>query len=95
MDVHRITDLKIDTRVVSCLDRKTIAGFEFDAYGAHYDGFPVPYITFACALGMQHREVDLLVTKLRKTIHEWRAKQKLRPAESDMETMGGVVEINK
>ncbi|ETI56790.1 O-phosphoseryl-tRNA(Sec) selenium transferase [Phytophthora nicotianae CJ01A1] len=61
-------------RVVSCLDHKTIAGHEFPSFGAHYDGFPVAYVTFACALGMRHDEVDLLVTKLRKTIHEWRAK---------------------
>ncbi|POM66011.1 O-phosphoseryl-tRNA(Sec) selenium transferase [Phytophthora palmivora] len=63
-------------RVVSCLDVKTIAGHEFNSFGAHHDGFPVAYITFACALGMQLDEVDLLVTKLRKTIHEWRAKQR-------------------
>ncbi|OWY94982.1 O-phosphoseryl-tRNA(Sec) selenium transferase, partial [Phytophthora megakarya] len=66
-------------RVVSCLDVKTIAGHELRSFGAHYDGFPVPYVTFACALGMQLDEVDLLVTKLRKTIHEWRAKQTKAP----------------
>ncbi|KAL4159729.1 hypothetical protein PRNP1_000302 [Phytophthora ramorum] len=62
-------------RVVSCLDSKTIAGHNFNSFGAHHDAFPVAYVTFACALGMQQNEVDLLVTKLRKTIHEWRAKQ--------------------
>ncbi|KAG7393547.1 hypothetical protein PHYPSEUDO_007384 [Phytophthora pseudosyringae] len=62
-------------RVVSCLDRKTIAGHEFNSFGAHHDGFPVAYVTFACALGMHRGEVDLLVTKLRKTMHEWRTKQ--------------------
>ncbi|KAL3668232.1 hypothetical protein V7S43_006329 [Phytophthora oleae] len=62
-------------RVVSCLDHKTIAGHEFNSFGAHHDGFPVAYVTFACALGMQRDEVDLLVTKVRKTIQEWRAKQ--------------------
>eukprot|EP00644_Phytophthora_capsici_P008098 jgi/Phyca11/10960/fgenesh1_pm.PHYCAscaffold_58_\ len=62
-------------RVVSCLDRKTIAGHDFDSFGAHYDEFPVAYVTFACALGMRRDEVDLLITKLRKTIQEWRTKQ--------------------
>jgi O-phospho-L-seryl-tRNASec:L-selenocysteinyl-tRNA synthase len=61
--------------VVSCLEHKTIAGHEFKSFGAHHDEFPVAYVTFACALGMQRGEVDLLVTKLSKTIHEWRAKQ--------------------
>ncbi|CAI5732857.1 unnamed protein product [Hyaloperonospora brassicae] len=63
-------------RVVSCLDRKNIAGYDFDSFGAHYDEFPVAYVTFACALGMQRGEVDLLMTKLRKTIRDWRKKQK-------------------
>ncbi|KAG2763157.1 O-phosphoseryl-tRNA(Sec) selenium transferase [Phytophthora cactorum] len=74
-------------RVVSCLDHKTIAGHEFNSFGAHFDGFPVAYATFACALGMRHDEVDLLVTKLRKTIHEWRAKLNKRspPGEYQVE----------
>ncbi|RLN36734.1 hypothetical protein BBO99_00001769 [Phytophthora kernoviae] len=62
-------------RVVSCLDNKTIAGHEFNAFGAHHSGFPVAYVTFACALGMQRSEVDQLVTRLRKTIYEWRERQ--------------------
>ncbi|KAE8886773.1 O-phosphoseryl-tRNA(Sec) selenium transferase [Phytophthora fragariae] len=79
-------------RVVSCLDHKTIAGHEFNAFGAHHEAFPVAYVTFACALGMQRGEVDLLVTKLRKTIHEWRTKQakaeataSTSPSESELE----------
>ena len=61
--------------MVSCLDSKCIAGYEFDSFGAHYDEFPVAYVTFACVLGMQKTEVDMLMTKLRKTIHDWRKKQ--------------------
>ncbi|RLN62301.1 hypothetical protein BBJ28_00019989 [Nothophytophthora sp. Chile5] len=61
--------------VVSCLDHKTIGGHAFTAFGAHHAAFPVAYVTFACALGMTHCEVDLLVSKLRKTINEWRNKQ--------------------
>lgn len=62
-------------RVVSCLDTKTIGGYAFQSYGAHYDHFPVPYLTVACAIGMTKHEIDALVKKLRKTIQEWKAKQ--------------------
>ncbi|KAF1333507.1 O-phosphoseryl-trna selenium transferase, partial [Globisporangium splendens] len=62
------------TRVVSCLDSKTIGGYTFQSYGAHSDHFPAPYLTVACAIGMTKDEVDALVAKLRKTIHEWRTK---------------------
>jgi hypothetical protein len=61
-------------RVVSCLDAKTIGGRRFEAYGAHSNAYPEPYVTFACAIGMERREVDALVAKLRKTLAEWRAK---------------------
>uniref|UniRef100_A0AAV1T9R2 O-phosphoseryl-tRNA(Sec) selenium transferase n=1 Tax=Peronospora matthiolae TaxID=2874970 RepID=A0AAV1T9R2_9STRA len=70
-------------RVVSCLDSKCIAGYEFDSFGAHHDKFPVAYVTFACALGMQKTEVDMLMTKLRKTIHDWRKKQNTTPCKND------------
>ncbi|RMX66917.1 hypothetical protein DD238_000952 [Peronospora effusa] len=69
-------------RVVSCLDCKTIAGHDFISFGAHYDEFPVAYVTFACALGMKRSEVDLLVTKLRKIMHDWRANEKKTPDSS-------------
>lgn len=62
-------------RVVSCLDFKTIGGVRFESYGAHNDAFPEPYVTFACAIGMERREVDALVIKLRKTFVEWRGKR--------------------
>ncbi|RLN74641.1 hypothetical protein BBJ28_00020021 [Nothophytophthora sp. Chile5] len=62
--------------VVSCLDHKSIGGHAFAAFGAHHAAFPVAYVTFACALGMTRCEVDLLVSKLRKTISEWRNKQR-------------------
>lgn len=59
---------------MSCLESKTIGGYVFESYGAHFNQFPVPYLTFACAIGMTKQEVDLLVKKLRKTIVEWKAK---------------------
>lgn len=65
---------RADNRVVSCLDSKTIGGYEFESYGAHFDRFPTPYLTFACAIGMTKQEIDQLVKKLRKTIAEWKAK---------------------
>lgn len=80
--------------MVSCLDRKAIAGYEFNAFGAHHDGFPVAYVTFACALGMQRGEVDLLVTKLRKTIHEWRTKRVKAEIAVSMTTSEGLAHEN-
>lgn len=72
----RVTHLCVLTRfrVVSCLDTKSIGGRHFESYGAHRDAYPEPYVTFACAIGMERREVDALVVKLRKTLAEWRAK---------------------
>jgi O-phospho-L-seryl-tRNASec:L-selenocysteinyl-tRNA synthase len=60
------------TRVVSCLDTKSIGGLAFESYGAHYSNYPHPYITFACAVGMTRDEIDQLTKKLRTTIAEWR-----------------------
>ncbi|KAL7684837.1 putative SepSecS/SepCysS family, pyridoxal phosphate-dependent transferase, major [Plasmopara halstedii] len=71
-DLHQLAAL---TRIVSCLDRKDIAGYKFDSYGAHFDGFPVPYVTFACTLGMEQYEVDVFAIKLRKTLQERRARK--------------------
>ncbi|KAJ0400192.1 hypothetical protein ATCC90586_009328 [Pythium insidiosum] len=63
------------TRVVSCLDTKTIGGISFESYGAHHDHYPTPYLTFACAIGMTRDEVDQLIKKLRKTVQEWRKRE--------------------
>ncbi|DAZ95164.1 TPA: hypothetical protein N0F65_012418 [Lagenidium giganteum] len=63
------------TRVVSGRDKKVIAGHEFESFGAHYDGYPDPYITCACAIGMTPQEVDAVIDKLRKTMAEWKKKQ--------------------
>ncbi|TMW57391.1 hypothetical protein Poli38472_003316 [Pythium oligandrum] len=70
------------TRVVSRLDAKTIGGIEFRSYGAHFDDYPSPYLTFACAIGMTKDEIDQLITKLQKTIREWRKKQSSRTTTS-------------
>ena len=59
-------------RVLSCKDTKTIGGIDFASYGAHYTEYPTAYLTVACAIGMARDEIDQLMTKLRKTIHEWR-----------------------
>lgn len=71
-----LTSLLLTTynRVVSCFDSKAIGGYTFESYGAHFDHFPVAYLTFACAIGMTKEEIDQLVKKLRKTIAEWKAK---------------------
>jgi hypothetical protein len=44
---------------VSGDEKKTIEGFDFQGFGAHDDAYPVPYMTFACAIGMR-QEVRLI-----------------------------------
>lgn len=49
-------------------ERKSVAGITFDGYGAHIDGYPTPYLTAACAIGLSKAEVDLFLSRLDKTM---------------------------
>nr|CAD7456595.1 unnamed protein product [Timema tahoe] len=56
------------TRVVTGADYKEVAGFKFQGWGAHYCGYPVPYLTAAAAIGMRKSDVDLFIHRLDKVL---------------------------
>jgi O-phospho-L-seryl-tRNASec:L-selenocysteinyl-tRNA synthase len=53
---------------------KTIVGYSFHGYGASHAGFPHPYATFACAIGMTKADVDVMATRFDKTLKDARKK---------------------
>ncbi|GMH40742.1 hypothetical protein BSKO_08646 [Bryopsis sp. KO-2023] len=63
------------TRVVARGKRQSVAGVEFDGYGAHHDTYPCDYMTAAASLGTARSDVDEFVSRLSKCFKEWR-KQK-------------------
>eukprot|EP01063_Lacrimia_lanifica_P028744 TRINITY_DN4257_c0_g1_i3.p1 TRINITY_DN4257_c0_g1~~TRINITY_DN4257_c0_g1_i3.p1 ORF type:complete len:555 (+),score=129.08 TRINITY_DN4257_c0_g1_i3:61-1725(+) len=55
-------------RVVSLKDTKTICGNEFQKYGSHSDDNTSPYLTLACAIGIERQDIDVFVKRLNS---EW------------------------
>ena len=44
-------------------------GCEFINWGSHYDYYPSSYLTVACAVGIQEREIHLFLKKFDKVLH--------------------------
>lgn len=55
-------------RVVTQGTSKTIGSVSFTNFGSHSNTYPVPYITFAAAVGMRGEDVGVLVEKLDKIL---------------------------
>lgn len=63
------------TRVVARGQRKSIAGVEFEGYGASVKGYPHDYLTAACALGLSLAELDEFLVRLDNTIRKVKGKR--------------------
>lgn len=63
------------TRVVARGQRKSVAGVEFEGYGASVKGYPHDYLTAACALGLSLAELDEFLVRLDKTIRKVKGKK--------------------
>lgn len=63
------------TRVVARGQRKSVAGVEFEGYGASVKGYPHDYLTAACALGLSSAELDEFLVRLDKTIRKVKGKR--------------------
>jgi len=72
------------SRIVAPGPTKEVSGLTFKGYGAHIDNYPYPYMTFAGAIGMSKSDVDLFLSRLDKTLEEYKKKQKTSN-EPDME----------
>jgi len=53
-------------RVVPCdgKNEKKISCHNFKNYGSSYDAYPLPYLALASAIGMERREIEILLKKL-------------------------------
>jgi len=51
---------------------KKVAGIDFINYGSHHNAYPVPYFTVACALGITENDIQLFLSRLDKTLTEWK-----------------------
>ena len=61
-------------RIVSPHTEKTIQGTLFHSYGAHFNNYPYPYLTIACAIGSNKEEIDLFMERLDKILLEYKKK---------------------
>mgnify|MGYP001034906658 CR=1 FL=1 len=50
----------------------SIGSYTFSHFGAHHSSYPHSYVTFACAIGMKHHEIDTWETRMHKVIREWK-----------------------
>ncbi|EQC33319.1 O-phosphoseryl-tRNA(Sec) selenium transferase [Saprolegnia diclina VS20] len=62
------------TRVVTGTANATIVGHEFVGFGAHSATYPTAYLSAACAIGMTQDEIDVFITRLAKTLGDFKAK---------------------
>ena len=53
---------------------KTIGTHTFENWGSHSNIYPHSYFTAAAAIGMERREVDEFIQRLRKTFRKFLAK---------------------
>ncbi|CAM9137758.1 unnamed protein product, partial [Ascophyllum nodosum] len=58
------------TRVVARGQRKSVAGVDFEGYGASVSNYPRDYLTAACAIGLSTAELDEFLRRLDKTIQK-------------------------
>ena len=57
-------------RVYNGSKRVKIGKHEFKGYGAHIDNYPNCYLNVACSIGMAQSEIDQLIEKIDKKMHE-------------------------
>lgn len=60
------------TRVVAKGKQQSVGGIDFLGYGAHFDAYPHDYLTAAAALGTTEDDVDEFVSRLKKSLNEWK-----------------------
>ena len=78
---YAITCKKQDTgsklfvrRVSGCrfvgANEKKVCGFDFRSYGSSFDGYPVAYLTAACAIGINSQEMQRFFLRLDEVLGE-------------------------
>jgi O-phospho-L-seryl-tRNASec:L-selenocysteinyl-tRNA synthase len=68
-------------RVVECKGEvKKVAGHDFCDWGAHKSLYPHSYLTVACAVGMTEEDAVLFLTRLDKSLLQFKKKGAARPA---------------
>eukprot|EP01125_Pyxidicula_operculata_P010066 TRINITY_DN3312_c0_g1_i1.p1 TRINITY_DN3312_c0_g1~~TRINITY_DN3312_c0_g1_i1.p1 ORF type:complete len:358 (+),score=69.82 TRINITY_DN3312_c0_g1_i1:672-1745(+) len=51
---------------------KSIDGVKFKGHGGNHDNYPVPYFTIAASIGLTKDEVDICISRVRKTLLEYK-----------------------
>jgi hypothetical protein len=64
------------TRVVTRGGAKSVGPLKFQGYGASVDDYPTDYLTAACALGVTRSELDDFLSKLDKTLGQYKKGRK-------------------
>lgn len=65
----------IYNRVVPPNDEKTIGGYQFKGWGAHYSNYPCSYLTAAAGVGATRQDIDLFLKRLEKNFKDFRVKE--------------------
>ena len=69
------------TRVIPRHGSKTIADHRFEGWGASVEGYPYPYLTAACAIGLTETELNNFCERLDKALGDFRKKRGLAMVE--------------
>lgn len=62
--------------VVPVADQVKICGFQFSNWGAHSSQYQIPYLTAACAIGVDVKDIEIFLAKLDKIIQKFRRQKK-------------------
>jgi len=62
-------------RVISTGKQQTVAGIQFQGYGASYDEYPHSYVTVAAAIGSTKKDIEEFLKRLRACVDEFKRKQ--------------------
>ncbi len=62
-------------RVIVPGKQQTVAGIQFQSYGASCDNYPHAYVTVAAAIGSTRKDIDEFLKRLRGCVDEYKRKQ--------------------
>jgi O-phospho-L-seryl-tRNASec:L-selenocysteinyl-tRNA synthase len=62
-------------RVIVPGKQQSVAGIQFQSYGASYDTYPHSYVTVAAAIGSTQKDIDEFLKRLRVCVDEFKRKQ--------------------
>ncbi|KAG7669400.1 hypothetical protein Ndes2526B_g05722 [Nannochloris sp. 'desiccata'] len=70
-------------RVITPEKQQTVAGIQFQGYGASYDNYPHSYVTVAAAIGSTKTDIEEFLKRLHACVDEFKRKQTKKTSHGD------------